>query len=31
LSKEKVLELMKQDNWFTAQKAFEMGFIDEIK
>jgi len=31
LSKERVLEMMKQDHWFTAQEAKEFGFIDEIQ
>ena len=31
LDNEKVLEMMKQDHWFTAQEAKEFGFIDEIQ
>ena len=31
LSKEKVLDLLKSTNWFTAEQAKEMGFVDEVK
>lgn len=31
LSKKRVLEMMKEDTWFTADKAKEYGFVDEIR
>ena len=31
VSKEEVLEMLKKDNWFTAEEALKLGFVDEIK
>lgn len=31
LSQKEVLEMMKKDNWFTAQEAVAMGFVDRIE
>lgn len=31
LDKKEVLEMLKCDNWITAQQALEMGFVDEIR
>ena len=31
VSKEEVLEMLKKDNWFTAEEAKKLGFVDEIK
>lgn len=31
LSKTEVLDMMQRDNWFTAEQALKMGFVDEIR
>lgn len=31
ISKDKALEFMKSDHWFTAEEARALGFVDEIK